>query len=58
MQIQALRHQIRKQDKKQELRAQEVKTLIQEQLKEKLARDMQYVPYVVASRSEFVIVLG
>ncbi|KAJ3484039.1 hypothetical protein NLI96_g5912 [Meripilus lineatus] len=40
-QIQALRHQIRKQDRKQELRVQEVKTLIQEQLKEKLARDMQ-----------------
>ena len=43
MQIQALRHQIRKQDRKQEHRVQEVKNLIQDQLKDKLARDMQCV---------------
>ncbi|KAH8087856.1 hypothetical protein BXZ70DRAFT_955416 [Cristinia sonorae] len=40
-QIQGLRHQIRKQDRKQEVRMQEVRSLIQDQLKEQIARDMQ-----------------
>lgn len=43
-QIQSLRHQIRKQDKKQEVRMQEVRALIQDQLKEQIVRDMQWVP--------------
>lgn len=40
-QIQSMRHQIRKQDKKQEARVQEVKTLIQVQLKDQIAKDMK-----------------
>lgn len=50
-QIQSLRHQIRKQDKKQEVRMQEVRALIQDTLKEQIVRDMQYVSDVFSTRT-------